>query len=219
MTPFLTSPFLISLWTQVYDLWRYGGVVMPSLFVTAAVLWYALGLRILRLRRGDRRSLRGLLDHFTAAPTARTRGLVDEAARRGALLRLEHGLPVSRRLLDLHLGELEDELRAGTGLVTCLVSMAPLLGLLGTVTGLIETFGSLGQSSTSSASEGIAGGIVEALYATQMGLAIAVPGLLAGGMLYHKQQTLELEFDALKALLGGALQPGAAAEGARAVRA
>jgi biopolymer transport protein ExbB len=82
--------------------------------------------------------------------------------------------------------------------------MAPLLGLLGTVTGLIETFGSLGESSTSAASEGIAAGIVEALYATQMGLAIAVPGLLCGGFLHHRQQKLELELDELKELLGGA---------------
>lgn len=196
----MSHPLLL----QVYDLWRYGGVVMPSLFVTAFVLWYALGLRVLRLRRGDGRSLRALLHAFRDTPPARTRGLVDEAARRGVALAALHGLPVARPLLDEAMGELEDELHAGTDLVQCLVAMAPLLGLLGTVTGLIETFGSLGQSSSSTASEGIAGGIVEALYATQMGLAIAVPGLLMGGMLFHKQHKLRLEIDELKALLGGA---------------
>ena len=81
--------------------------------------------------------------------------------------------------------------------------MAPLLGLLGTVTGLIETFGSLGTSSTSAASEGIAGGIVEALYATQMGLAIAVPGLLVGGILHHKEERLSLELFELKEIPHG----------------
>ena len=49
------------LFFQIYDIWRYGGVVMPSLIATAFVLWYALGLRILVLRRGDRRPLRTLL--------------------------------------------------------------------------------------------------------------------------------------------------------------
>ena len=46
---------------------------------------------------------------------------------------------------------------------------------------------------------------MEALYATQMGLAIAVPGLLMGGMLHHRQQKLTIELDELKALLAGAL--------------
>ncbi len=189
---------------QVYDLWRYGGTVMPALFVTAFALWYALGLRLLRLRRGDGRTLSALLHAFRDDPPTRTYGLIDEAAWRGIALVRAGGLPVRRELLDEAMGELEDELTRGTGLVECLVAAAPLLGLLGTVTGLIETFGSLGQSSTSAASEGIAGGIVEALYATQMGLAIAVPGLLMGGILFHKQHKLRLEIEELKAMLSGA---------------
>lgn len=189
---------------QVYDFWRYGGIVMPSLFVTAAILWYALGLRILRLRRGDGRTLSALLHAYVREPAAHTRGLVDEAARRGAALVVAYGMPVAQRQLDEKLGDLEDELHAGTGLIQCLVAAAPLLGLLGTVVGLISTFGSLGQSATSTASEGIAGGIVEALYATQMGLAVAVPGLLMGGFLRHKEDKLRLEIEELKAMLGGA---------------
>lgn len=189
---------------QVYDLWRYGGTVMPALFISAFALWYALGLRLMRLRRGDGRTLRALLHAYRDAPDQPTRGVIDEAARRGAVLAIATGLPVKRDHIDEALGELEDELVKGTGLVECLVAAAPLLGLLGTVTGLIETFGSLGQSSTSAASEGIAGGIVEALYATQMGLAIAVPGLLTGGFLFHKQHKLQHELEEIKALVCGA---------------
>lgn len=190
---------------QVYDLWRYGGAVMPGLFATAFVLWFALGERVLILRRGDRRPLRALVAARLNDPHRPGRGIVDEATRRGVRLWLDRGGPVPRARLDEAFGDLESALTAGTTLVTCLIAMSPLLGLLGTVTGLIETFGSLGQSSTSSASEGIAGGIVEALYATQMGLAIAVPGLLMGGMLHHREQKLAIELDELKALLAGAL--------------
>ncbi|MFZ5478711.1 MAG: MotA/TolQ/ExbB proton channel family protein, partial [Myxococcota bacterium] len=149
---------------QIHDTWRYGGVVMPALIATAFVLWFALGERVLLLYGG----------------------ISGEAVRRGDRLRERHGGAVPRRFLDEAFADLEDRLHVGTGLVACLVAMAPLLGLLGTVTGLIETFGSLGASATSTASEGIAGGIVEALLATQMGLAIAVPGLLAGGALRHR---------------------------------
>jgi biopolymer transport protein ExbB len=87
--------------------------------------------------------------------------------------------------------------------------MAPLMGLLGTVVGLIETFGSLGASAASAASEGIAGGIVEALYATQMGLAIAVPGLLVGGALHQRQASLRRDLDSLKAIFAGAVRGAA----------
>lgn len=192
---------------QIVDVWRYGGTVMPALITAAFVLWYTLGLRMLALRRGDRRSLRTLIRARIGPEAGRPgRGIVDEAARRGAALWRRHAGHVDRPFLDEAFGELEERLSTGTSLSQVLVAMAPLMGLLGTVVGLIETFGSLGTSSTSTASEGIAGGIVEALYATQMGLAIAVPGLLMGGVLHHREQKLALELEELKELLGGALE-------------
>lgn len=189
---------------QIWDIWRYGGAVMPSLIATAFVLWYALGLRILALRRGDRRALRTMLADFVSNPPATERGLVQAGAARGARLWRERGGPVPAPHLDEAFDDLFASLGTGRRIIGSLVAMAPLLGLLGTVTGLIETFGSLGASSTSTASEGIAGGIVEALYATQMGLAIAVPGLLAGGILHHREQKLTQELYGLKELLNGA---------------
>ncbi len=195
-----------SLLLKVYDLWHGGGVVMPALFTTAFVLWFALGERLLVLRRGDRRDLRTLVAAWQAEPQGRARGVIGEAARRGSALWRRHGGPVPRPFLDEAFADLEESLQRGTMLVKCLVAMSPLLGLLGTVTGLIETFGSLGHSATSTASEGIAGGIVEALYATQMGLAIAVPGLLMGGVLHHFEQKLTLELEELKAILSGSLK-------------
>ncbi len=195
---------------QIWDIWMYGGSVMPFLIATAFVLWYALGLRILALRRGDRRALRTMLADFSVKPPARERGLVQAAAARGAKLWKERGGPVPEPHLDQAFDDLFAALGTGRRLVGSLVAMAPLLGLLGTVTGLIETFGSLGASSTSTASEGIAGGIVEALYATQMGLAIAVPGLLVGGILHHREQKLTQELFGLKELLRGAWRGAAA---------
>ena len=61
---------------------------------------------------------------------------------------------------------------------TC-ITAAPLLGLLGTVTGMMSTFGALGTSGdVASGASAIMGGIGEALIATACGLAIAVTGLL-----------------------------------------
>ena len=58
------------------------------------------------------------------------------------------------------------------------VSASPLLGLLGTVTGMLATFGALASGSGGEKTMGlVAKGISEALITTETGLVIALPGL------------------------------------------
>jgi biopolymer transport protein ExbB len=59
---------------------------------------------------------------------------------------------------------------------TC-ITAAPLLGLLGTVTGMMATFGALGEGDIGASAGKITGGVGEALIATAAGLVIALIGL------------------------------------------
>jgi len=81
-----------------------------------------------------------------------------------------------------------------------IVMVAPLLGLLGTVIGMIETFSSLGSQEMYSQSGGIAGGISQALLTTQMGLMVAIPGLVFGRQLDKLQISLEEDLEIQGAL-------------------
>jgi biopolymer transport protein ExbB len=69
------------------------------------------------------------------------------------------------------------------------VTVAPLLGLLGTVSGMIETFASMqGVALTHATEQTVAGGISVALISTQLGLVIGVPGLAAARLLARAEQ-------------------------------
>jgi biopolymer transport protein ExbB len=75
---------------------------------------------------------------------------------------------------------------------TC-ITAAPLLGLLGTVTGMMRTFGALGTGDVSGNVGAITGGVAEALIATAMGLAVAIVGLLPYNYLNARSEQAKQE--------------------------
>jgi biopolymer transport protein ExbB len=181
-----------------------GGWVMPPLIFLMIVLWYAIGYRAAALQSGTRRDPRRLLSKaerkLAKDKTLKGEGILVSAARKGIELR-ERGVRDLRRFLDDAFAEEYREIRKFDVLIRTIVGVAPLLGLLGTVIGMIETFDSLADMSLYSQSGGIAGGISQALFTTQMGLAVSIPGLIVNGVLNRKQKDLELELAQMKDLL------------------
>jgi biopolymer transport protein ExbB len=178
-----------------------GGWVMPPLAAGTCMLWYALGLRVLALRRGPMHSVGWLVQRYRESEAKVYGGVLGQAAlvavRTAKLERRQ-----LRAALDDALSPIEHGMRRGRSLIQSLVAAAPLAGLLGTVTGMIDTFDALGSSELYSQSGGgIAGGISQALLTTQLGLAIAVPGVIMGKLLDRRQAKLEDEIEGLKNLL------------------
>jgi biopolymer transport protein ExbB/TolQ len=81
------------------------------------------------------------------------------------------------KLTEARLAHAIDTGRSGLALISIITNIAPMLGILGTAWGLVDIFGVFGSPE---AQAGIAMGISKALYTTIFGLAIAVPGVIAG---------------------------------------
>ena len=72
------------------------------------------------------------------------------------------------------------------GVLDTIITVAPLLGLLGTVTGMIKSFNVVGSAAGLNNPTAITGGVAEALLATATGLAIAIVTLVGYNYLTEK---------------------------------
>ncbi len=74
--------------------------------------------------------------------------------------------------------------------IIILAAVAPLLGLFGTVSGMVETFKVIGMYGMGNA-QAMASGIREAMITTQAGLLVAIPGIFAGQVLKKKANNIQ----------------------------
>jgi biopolymer transport protein ExbB len=88
-------------------------------------------------------------------------------------------------------------LERGLVLLEVIVGIAPLIGLIGTVSGLMQVFESLGLSAGSADAKRIALGISEALSCTIFGLGISVPTLIAFVYFSKKVEVMSVEMESL----------------------
>ncbi|MGH8278587.1 MAG: MotA/TolQ/ExbB proton channel family protein [Gammaproteobacteria bacterium] len=87
----------------------------------------------------------------------------------------------------------------GMWVLDTIVTLDPLLGLLGTIIGIFEAFQVLGAADT--APTQVTGGVAVALVATAMGLAVAIIGLVFFNGLNNRARLIMLQMEAIKVML------------------
>ena len=188
---------LITLFEQFNVYMNSGGVfIMYPLFILVFALWYGLGYRFHTLKRGTKKSIRVLMRKFASGKRTEARGIIDSAVVDALEIKKQCLDPKQlRKSIEDTFYSYRKDLSKYKSLVKTIVVVAPLIGLLGTVIGMIETFDSLASMSLFSQSGGIAGGISQALFTTQLGLVVAVPGLVIGRILDKRALNLELDLE------------------------
>jgi biopolymer transport protein ExbB len=90
-------------------------------------------------------------------------------------------------------------LERNVGVLSTIANLTPLLGLLGTVSGMIKTFNAISVQGMGNPAP-LAGGIAEALITTATGLCVAIPTLVGHHFLKDKSSTLifEMEEDSIR---------------------
>lgn len=164
----------------------YPALVLCSLLALAVVIercW-----RLLPLRRQLPQSQGVALEAIAAGGAQRALGRLAEADDPMArVLRagLEAAAEGSRQVQERAADAVEAEaagLERGLGLLGTIAQVAPLLGLLGTVLGLMRAFAAAGSAERVTLAL-LADGIHQALGTTAAGLALAIPAWLAAGAL------------------------------------
>lgn len=189
-----------------------GGPVMWPLLITSILALTVVLERLFFVVRERLRLDRGAVESIFAAVE---RGDTDAAIRAGAgskdyvarvltFALAERGGSHAVALLRGAARELK-RFNRGLSILDTTITLAPLLGLLGTVTGMIRSFSLLGGQELGAPAQ-ITGGIAEALIATAFGLFIAIVALIPFNFLNTKMEDARHEIEdaasRLDALLG-----------------
>ena len=184
---------------RIIDIWLSGGWVMIAL-AGLAVLLYVNGFRLLfflrkgNLELGHDSEWLGWIQHPENA-----KGRAGEIIRY-AQENVHSGKQVRNRFEEIKQSIIRPVERRLLFLNT-LVAAAPLMGLLGTVIGMLGTFVAISSGGGAETAGMVAAGISEALITTQTGLFIALPGLFLALVIRQRKHTAEATLARIESLI------------------
>ncbi len=172
---------------------RSGGVVMIPILGVSLVMWVLIFNRVWFMRtlyvKNISRTRAGELVRLNQRPENRYKG-ANSLLVREFLARRTHDRDLDGFILDETVMGLCASLDRYLAAIRVLSAVAPLLGLLGTVAGMMHTFEVITVFGTGNA-RAMAAGISVALITTQTGLMVAIPGLYMAGWLTRRSRNLK----------------------------
>ena len=207
----IPAPLLAASFQSVFAFFEKGGVFMYFLAVCSVVSVAVIVLRALALRRDlvvppfIEKEIELIQPGDAASAAVRLSRVVENdrsAMGRIVQVGLRHlSWPKSENIEAVQTRAQHEIVRLESGLfvLEVIVGIAPLLGLLGAVSGLVTVFAAFGADAASQDPRGIAKGISEALSTTIVGLAIAIPSLIAYSYFTRKIETMAAEMESLTA--------------------
>lgn len=180
------------------DVWMSGGWVMIPLFGLAVLLYsQAFGLLMMARRSQLESASAAKWSDWVRKPgnaEGRVRAIIEYTQQDATSVDEVRNRfdDVRRSLIDL--------LDRRTAFVGTLVAAAPLMGLLGTVLGMLQTFFGISNGGGAETAGVVASGISAALVTTQTGLTIALPGLFIVMLCRRQRHTLDARLARLESL-------------------
>jgi biopolymer transport protein ExbB len=172
----------MSLLAPIKQLADLGG---PVLVILVCVSIVTLAIALLKFWQfqsegvGDHRLIREALTHWDAGQASETTGRLKQSKSYLAPVLLRaievEDRPDAARRMEAEAEQAFVPLERGLRILDIVVQLAPLLGLFGTVLGMIEAFQSLQAAGSQVDPSALAGGIWVALLTTAAGLAVAMP--------------------------------------------
>jgi len=168
-----------------------GGGVMFPLIGVSLWMWLLIVKKLVELYWGAARPWAKVEQGLPGDAPSASAGS-EEAALMAEFRRLRtFDARGDKKAIKALLGKRQSEMESHIQTIFVLGFTAPLLGLLGTVTGMIETFEAIHFLGTANA-EALAKGISSALITTQTGLVVALPGLLMGHILRRRAENMQV---------------------------
>ena len=166
-----------------------GGWVMVPLLCVSLCMVLLIAWKVVEMRAFTRGDISAERCARTAAKPGFSAAFWQQAIVAGFLRERTGNEDLDRNILESL--RLRQERFAGRriGTIALLAAIAPLLGLLGTVGGMIKTFTVIAMFGTGNA-KALASGISEALITTQTGLVVAIPGLFMAAYLHRRSEKL-----------------------------
>ena len=167
------------------EVWLSGGWVMVPLVFLAFIIYFTAMELVLFFRRGNHNKVPEVEYEKWIDDPAKGTGHVGEIIAYVKDESADSADEVRNRFMEISTAAIP-VVDARLMFLNILVTVAPLLGLLGTVIGMLGTFKAL-SSGSGKTIDLVAEGISEALITTQTGLVIAIPGYLLVSMIQKKR--------------------------------